>query len=141
MAGWRIGFAVGNATLIARIKSLVDHMTAGVWVGLQRGLTAALTSDQADVAARRAVYAARRDLMVRTLTQAGIPPAPAEGSFFIWWPLPPGVTPESLIADQRVGVAPGQGFGATGQGYARLSLALADEDVALAAQRLATTST
>jgi len=39
-----------------------------------------------------------RDLMVRTLTEAGIPPAPVEGSFFVWWPLPPGVTPESLIA-------------------------------------------
>lgn len=141
MAGWRIGFAVGSPTLIARIKSLVDHMTAGVWVGLQRGLTAALTSDQADVAARRAVYAARRDLVVRALTDAGIPPTPAEGSFFVWWPLPPGVTPESLIAEQRVGVAPGQGFGASGQGYARLSLALADDDVALAAQRLASAAT
>jgi aminotransferase len=137
MAGWRIGFAVGNATLIARVKSLVDHMTAGVWVGLQRGLTAALTSDQRDVAERRAVYAARRDLVVRALTAAGIPPAPVEGSFFAWWPLPPGVTPESLIARQRVGVAPGQGFGATGQGYARLSLAVADSDLALAASRLA----
>jgi aminotransferase len=137
MAGWRIGFAVGNATLIARIKSLVDHMTAGVWVGLQRGLTAALTSDQADVTQRRAIYRRRRDLMVRALTDAGAPPAPVEGSFFVWWPLPDGVTPESLIAEHRVGVAPGQGFGASGHGYARLSLALADEDVALAAQRLA----
>jgi aminotransferase len=137
MAGWRIGFAVGNATLVGRIRSLVDHMTAGVWVGLQRGLTAALTSDQADVAERRVVYERRRDLIVRTLTAAGVPPAPVEGSFFVWWPLPDGVTPESLIARQRVGVAPGQGFGATGQGYARLSLALADADVATAAQRLA----
>jgi L-glutamine---4-(methylsulfanyl)-2-oxobutanoate aminotransferase len=137
MAGWRVGFAVGNATLIARIRALVDHMTAGVWVGLQRGLVAALTSDQSDVVARRAIYAARRDVVVRALTAAGIPPAPVEGSFFVWWPLPPGVTPESLIAQQRVGVAPGQGFGATGAGYARLSLALADEDVALAAGRLA----
>lgn len=141
MAGWRIGFAVGSPALIARIKSLVDHMTAGVWVGLQRGLTAALTSDQSDVAARRAVYAARRDLMVRALTDAGIPPAPAEGSFFVWWPLPQDVTPESLIAQQRVGVAPGQGFGASGQGYARLSLALADEDVQLAASRLSSAGT
>jgi aminotransferase len=141
MAGWRIGFAVGNATLIARIKSLVDHMTAGVWVGLQRGLTAALTSDQADVAARRAVYGRRRDLVVRALTDAGVAPAPVEGSFFVWWPLPAGVTPESLIAEQRVGVAPGQGFGASGQGYARLSLAVADADVELAARRLAATGT
>jgi aminotransferase len=137
MAGWRIGFAVGSAEVVARIKDLVDHLTAGVWTGLQRGLTAALRSDQRDVAQRRAVYQRRRDIVVRALTAAGAPPAPAEGSFFVWWPLPDGVTPEGLIARERVGVAPGQGFGATGAGAARLSLAVADDDLAEAAARLA----
>jgi L-glutamine---4-(methylsulfanyl)-2-oxobutanoate aminotransferase len=137
MAGWRIGFAVGSAELVARIKALVDHLTAGVWTGLQRGLTAALRSDQADVAQRRAVYQRRRDIVVRALAAAGAPPAPAEGSFFVWWPLPDGVTAESLIARQRVGVAPGQGFGAGGAGAARLSLAVSDDDLAEAAARLA----
>lgn len=137
MAGWRVGFAVGSPELVARVKTLVDHLTAGVWTGLQRGLAAALRSDQADVAQRRAVYERRRDLVVRALTDAGAPPAPAEGSFFVWWPLPTGVTPEALIADARVGVAPGQGFGANGAGYARLSLAVADGDLAEAVARLA----
>jgi aminotransferase len=137
MAGWRVGFAVGNATLIGRIQELVDHLTAGVWTGLQRGLAAALRSDQADVAQRRAIYERRRDVLVRALTDAGAPPAPAQGSFFIWWPLPAGVTPESLIAEARVGVAPGEGFGANGAGYARLSLAVADDELAEAAARLA----
>jgi aminotransferase len=137
MAGWRVGFAVGNATLIGRIQELVDHLTAGVWTGLQRGLAAALRSDQADVAQRRAIYERRRDVLVRALTDAGAPPAPAQGSFFVWWPLPAGVTPESLIAEARVGVAPGEGFGANGAGYARLSLAVADDELAEAAARLA----
>ncbi|WCB93991.1 Transaminase BacF [Baekduia alba] len=141
MAGWRIGFAVGNPTLVARIQDLVDHLTAGVWTGLQRGLAAALRSDQADVTERRAVYARRRDVVVRTLTAAGAPPAPAEGSFFVWWPLPGGVTPESLIAQARVGVAPGQGFGGGGAGYARLSLAVADDELAEAVARLAAAGT
>jgi aminotransferase len=137
MAGWRIGFAVGSPELIARIQTLLDHLTAGVWTGLQRGLAVALRSDQADVAQRRAVYARRRDVVVRTLTSAGAPPAPAEGSFFVWWPLAEGVTPEGLIARARVGVAPGQGFGAQGAGWARLSLAVPDDDLAEAAARLA----
>jgi aminotransferase len=141
MAGWRIGFAVGSPTLVARIQNLVDHLTAGVWTGLQRGLAAALRSDQADVAERRAIYARRRDLVVRTLTAAGAPPAPAQGSFFVWWPLPDGVTPETLIAQARVGVAPGQGFGTNGAGYARLSLAVGDDDLAEAARRLAVAAT
>jgi aminotransferase len=137
MAGWRIGFAVGAAPLIARIQQLLDHLAAGVWTGLQRGLAAALRSDQADVVARREVYGARRDLLVGVLTAAGAPPAPAEGSFFVWWPLPSGVTPDGLIAEARVGVAPGEGFGACGAGWARLSLAVPDAELAEAAQRLA----
>jgi aminotransferase len=137
MAGWRVGFAVGAPTLIARLQTLLDHATAGVWTGIQRGLAAALTSDQADVAARRATYERRRDLLVSALTSAGAPTAPAQGSFFVWWKLPPGVTPERLIAEQRVGVAPGEGFGAEGAGWARLSLALPDATLAEAATRLA----
>jgi aminotransferase len=137
MAGWRIGFAVGAAELVGRIQTLLDHVAAGVWTGLQRGLAAALRSDQADVAQRRATYERRRDVLVRALTAAGAPPAPAEGSFFVWWPLPDGVTPERLIAQARVGVAPGQGFGAAGAGWARLSLAVCDDDLAEAARRLA----
>jgi aminotransferase len=137
MAGWRVGFAVGSATLIARIQTLMDHIAAGVWTGVQRGLAAALRSDQADVAARRAIYRARRDLLVDALTAAGAPPAPAQGSFFVWWPLPDGLTATRLIAEARVGVAPGEGFGAQGAGWVRLSLAVADGELVEAAQRLA----
>ncbi|HWH94192.1 MAG TPA: aminotransferase class I/II-fold pyridoxal phosphate-dependent enzyme [Baekduia sp.] len=137
MAGWRIGFAVGSATLVARIQTLLDHLAAGVWTGLQRGLAAALRSDQSDVARRRAVYQRRRDIVVGALTSAGAPPAPAEGSFFVWWPLPAGITPTGLMADARVGVAPGRGFGAQGEGWARLSLAVPDAELAEAARRLA----
>ena len=140
MAGWRVGFAVGAPTLIARIQTLLDHMTAGVWTGIQRGLAAALTSDQADVAERRAIYERRRDLLTGALAEAGAPTAPAQGSFFVWWKLPPGVTPEGLIAEHRVGVAPGEGFGAGGAGWARLTLALPDDVLTEAARRLAIAS-
>jgi aminotransferase len=76
MAGWRVGFAVGSAELVARIQMLLDHIAAGVFTGVQRGLTAALRSDQTDVGARREIYRARRDLLVGALTAAGAPPAP-----------------------------------------------------------------
>jgi aminotransferase len=137
MAGWRVGFTVGSATLVARIQTLMDHIAAGVWTGVQRGLAAALRSDQADVAARRAIYWARRDLLVDALTAAGAAPAPAQGSFFVWWPLPDGLTAAALITETRVGVAPGEGFGAQGAGWVRLSLAVADDELAEAARRLA----
>lgn len=131
MAGWRIGFAVGNAAVVGRIKTLMDHMAAGVWTGLQRGLEAALRSDQSDVRERHEVYRRRRDLLVERL---GVT-AP-EGSFYAWWRLPDGWDAGRLIDEARVGVAPGAGFGSRGAGWARLSLATADEDVAQAAQRL-----
>ncbi|MDX6715455.1 MAG: L-glutamine---4-(methylsulfanyl)-2-oxobutanoate aminotransferase [Baekduia sp.] len=137
MAGWRIGFAVGSPALVARIQELIDHTTAGVFTALQRGLAAALRSDQADVAERREVYRGRRDALVDTLAAAGADLAPAAGSFFVWWRLPPGLTPQRLIDEARVGVAPGEGFGARGAGWARLSLATPDADLVEAADRLA----
>ncbi len=137
MAGWRIGFAVGGAEVIGRIQTLVDHLTAGVWVGLQRGLQAALEGDQAHVAARRELYRARRDRLVAALRGAGAEVEEPQGTFYAWWRLPEGLTAERLIAERRVGVAAGEGFGARGAGFARLSLALPDDELDEALGRLA----
>ena len=132
IAGWRIGFLVGAETVVRRIQTLIDHMTAGVWSGLQRGLEAALSGDQASVDERRAVYERR----ARLLTDAVPGLAAPEGTFYAWWRLPDGLTAERLLTEHRVAVAPGEGFGAQGRGWARLSLAIPDDDVAEAAERL-----
>ena len=137
MAGWRIGFAVGAAELIGRIKLLLDHLHAGVFTALQRGLLAALLGDQEHVVRRREVYRLRRDALVVALRAAGAEIDPPQGTFYAWWRLPAGLTPERLIAEARVAVAPGEGFGFNGVGRVRLSLAVADADVAEGAQRLA----
>jgi aspartate/methionine/tyrosine aminotransferase len=63
-------------------------------------------------------------------------PAP-EGTFYAWWPLPEGLSAHRLLTEHRVAVAPGEGFGSRGAGYARLSLALSDEDLEEGADRLA----
>jgi aminotransferase len=60
-----------------------------------------------------------------------------EGTFYAWWRLPDGLTPERLLEQARVAVAPGEGFGARGAGYARLSLAVGDDDLAEGVARLA----
>jgi aminotransferase len=124
MAGWRVGFAVGNAELVGRIRELLDHIAAGVPVALQYGLVAALGGDQDHVRARFEVYRRRRDVLV-----AGLGLEPPQGTFYAWWRLPDGVTAEGLLASHRVAVAPGEGFGARGAGYARLSLAVDDADL------------
>jgi L-glutamine---4-(methylsulfanyl)-2-oxobutanoate aminotransferase len=137
MAGWRIGFAVGAAEMIERIKLLVDHATAGVFSGIQRGLAVALRGDQADVDERREVYRRRRDTLVSALRGAGAEIDAPEGTFYAWWRPPEGLTAERLLREHRIGVAPGEGFGARGAGWVRLSYALADADLEEGARRLA----
>ena len=137
MAGWRIGFLVGNAEVVERVNTLIDHATAGVWTGLQRGLEAALDGDQSLVDVRRATYQRRRDLLVGRLRDAGAEIETPEGTFYVWWRLPAGLTVERLVDEHRLGVADGIGFGERGAGWTRLSLALPDEDVEEAADRLA----
>jgi L-glutamine---4-(methylsulfanyl)-2-oxobutanoate aminotransferase len=132
MAGWRVGFAVGNAEVVGRIRVLLDHLHAGVPVALQLGLVAALSGDQSHVADRFEVYRRRRDVLVE-----GLGLQAPEGTFYAWWRLPGGLTPERLLERARVAVAPGEGFGARGAGYARLSLAVGDDDLAEGVARLA----
>jgi aminotransferase len=132
MAGWRVGFAVGNAEVVGRIRVLLDHLHAGVPVALQLGLVAALSGDQSHVADRFEVYRRRRDVLVQ-----GLGLQAPEGTFYAWWRLPGGLTPERLLEQARVAVAPGEGFGARGAGYARLSLAVGNDDLAEGVARLA----
>jgi len=134
MAGWRLGFAVGNAELVARIEDLQNHVFAGVFAPVQEAGVAALTGPQESVEERRAIYERRRDRVVATL--AGLD-ARSEGTFFVWFRLPDGTSCEHLLEDHRVALAPGEGFGDRGHGWARLSLAVSDETLDRGLQRLA----
>jgi L-glutamine---4-(methylsulfanyl)-2-oxobutanoate aminotransferase len=133
MAGWRLGFAVGNTELVRRIELLQDHIFAGIFRPVQQAGIAALTGPQESVEERRATYQARRD---RALTALAGLEAQSEGTFFVWFRLPADVTVEQLLAEHRVALAPGEGFGARGSGWARLSLAVTDEVLDLGLERL-----
>lgn len=132
MAGWRLGFAIGNAELVARIEDLQNHVFAGVFMAVQEAGVAALTGPQESVEERRVLYERRRDRVVDAL-----PGARSEGTFFVWLELPDGVTCERLLEEQRVALAPGEGFGERGRGRARLSLATPDDRLDLGLERLA----
>jgi aminotransferase len=132
MAGWRLGFVVGNAEIVERINLLQDHNRAGVFRAVQEAGIAALTGPQESVAERRDRYAARRDRVLAALPI----PAVSQGTFYVWIELPDGVTAEALLAEHRLALAPGEGFGARGSGWARISLAVTDEVFELGLERL-----
>jgi aminotransferase len=133
MAGWRLGFAVGSPELVARIETLQNHQFAGVFMPVQHAGVAALTGPQESVEERRATYERRRN---RALDALGATEAHSEGTFFVWFRLPNGLTPELLLEEHRVAVAPGEGFGTRGAGWARLSLATPDDRLELGLERL-----
>ena len=133
MAGWRIGFVVGNAEIVERVRWLQEHVRAGIFVGLQQAAIAALRGPQDTVEERRALYEARRGRVVAAL--GSLEPR-CEGTFFAWLRLPDGWTCERLLDETRVALAPGEGFGARGAGRARLSLATSDEALDVGLERL-----
>jgi aminotransferase len=132
MAGWRIGFVVGNAEIVERINLFNDHTRTGMFAPLQIATIAALEGPQDSVVERVAAYERRRDLIAAALPE----PPVCEGTFFMWVRLPGGLTAERLLAEERIAVAPGEGFGPSGAGWVRLSLAVSDETAQLAAERL-----
>ncbi|MFL6007142.1 MAG: aminotransferase class I/II-fold pyridoxal phosphate-dependent enzyme [Gaiellaceae bacterium] len=134
MAGWRLGFVVGNEELVARMTTLQDHVRAGIFAPIQQAGIAALTGPQDSVTARVRLYEQRRG---RVLAVAGDLAAPCEGTFYVWMRLPAGMTHERLLDEHRVVVAPGEGFGPSGKGWARLSLATPDDVLDLGLERLA----
>jgi len=129
MAGWRIGFAVGNARLIdalGRVKSYLDY---GAFTPIQAAACAALNGPQDIVEANRQLYKKRRDVLVESFGRAGwdIPPPPA--SMFAWAPIPERFHnigamefSKKLLTEAQVAVAPGVGFGEQGEGYVRIAL-------------------
>src|SRR3546814_13040020 len=102
MAGWRIGFAVGNRTLIhalTRVKSYLDY---GAFTPVQAAACAAINGPQDIVAANRALYKARRDVLVECFGRAGWDITPPEASMFAWTPIPEAQSEESRVGKKCV---------------------------------------
>ena len=129
MPGWRMGFAAGNEKLIgalARIKSYLDY---GAFTPIQVAAAAALNGPGSIVDEIRAVYKSRRDVLVKSMAQAGWDiPAP-EASMFAWAPVPERFREagsmefaKQLLTHAKVAVSPGIGFGEYGEGYVRVAL-------------------
>ncbi|CDN45643.1 pyridoxal phosphate-dependent aminotransferase [Paenibacillus sp. P22] len=131
MAGWRVGFALGNRTVVELINTIQDHYYCSLFGGIQEAASAALTGSQQSVAELNALYQSRREAVFSALDEIGWKAARPGGSFFCWLPVPDGHTSESfadlLLEQADVVVAPGIGFGTHGEGYVRLGLLSSEE--------------
>ena len=140
MAGWRIGFAAGNAQIIEGINSLQDHLYVSVFPAVQRAAEAALAGDQACVAELSALYERRRNTFMSACSKIGWKGEAPAGSFFAWMPVAAGFTSESfadyLLEKANVAVAPGNGFGEFGEGYVRIGLLVDEPRLEEAAERI-----
>jgi alanine-synthesizing transaminase len=129
MAGWRIGFAVGNKKLIAALARVKSYLDYGAFTSVQVAATAALNGPQGCIEEMRQRYKGRREVLIQGLAQAGWPvPAPA-ASMFAWAPIPQRFNnlgsvefAKLLLSEAKVAVAPGLGFGEYGEGFVRIAL-------------------
>jgi len=133
MAGWRIGFVLGNADIVERINELSDHARVGIFTPLQEAAIAALEGPQDSVEERRAAYERRRDALAAALPE----PPVCEGTFYVWLRLPESLSVDRILTEHFVALAPGEGFGPSGKGWARVSLAVTDETLERGIERLA----
>ncbi|MGJ9460550.1 pyridoxal phosphate-dependent aminotransferase [Oceanobacillus sp. CF4.6] len=130
MAGWRVGFAVGNAKMIEAINLLQDHLFVSIFPALQHAAATALSSSQECVDELVNLYEGRRNTLINECNRIGWKVNAPKGSFFAWLPIPEGFQSEEfadyLLAKADVAVAAGNGFGTFGEGYVRIGL-LVDE--------------
>ena len=132
MAGWRVGFVLGNMEIVERINLYNDHARVGIFLPVQYASIAALNGPQDSVAERTAVYERRCRVVAESL---GV--QRSEGTYYSWFRLPEGLTAEQLLLDHRVAVAPGEGFGPSGARYARISVSVPDDVLETGLARLA----
>jgi alanine-synthesizing transaminase len=141
MAGWRIGFAVGNERLLAALARVKSYLDYGAYTPVQVAAAAALNGPDDCIAEMRSIYKKRRDVMVESFAQAGWNiPAP-QASMFAWVPIPEKFRhlgslefSKLLIEKADVAVAPGIGFGEHGDEYLRLALVENEQRIRQAAR-------
>ncbi len=143
MPGWRMGFAVGNERLIAALTRVKSYLDYGAFTPIQVAAAAALNGPQDCVDEIRAVYKARRDCLVESISRAGweIPAPPA--TMFAWVPIPEQFKAlgslefsKLLLEKADVAVSPGIGFGEHGEGYVRIALVENEHRIRQAARNI-----
>ncbi|MCM3090292.1 pyridoxal phosphate-dependent aminotransferase [Cytobacillus sp. AMY 15.2] len=140
MAGWRVGFAAGNASVIAALNLMQDHLYVSLFGAVQEAAAAALSGSQDCVKELNSIYESRRNTLISGLREIGWDVQAPKGSFFAWLKVPESFTSEEfseyLLEKAHIAVAPGNGFGPFGEGFVRVGLLTSEERLREAVERI-----
>ncbi len=143
MAGWRVGFAVGNPHLIAAMTRVKSYLDYGAFTPIQAAACAALNGPQEIVETNRKLYHKRRDVLVESFGRAGWDIPSPRASMFCWAPLPPALAhlgslefTKQLLTHAGVAVAPGVGYGEDGEGFVRIAMVENEQRIRQAARNV-----
>jgi alanine-synthesizing transaminase len=141
MAGWRMGFAVGNERIIAALARVKSYLDYGAFTPVQVAATAALNGPDDCIREMRETYRKRRDTLVESFGRAGWEIPPPEASMFAWVPLPEAFKglgsmqfATLMVEKSGVAVSPGVGFGEHGEGYVRIAMVENEQRIRQAAR-------
>ncbi|MGB3044638.1 MAG: LL-diaminopimelate aminotransferase [Xanthobacteraceae bacterium] len=143
MAGWRMGFAVGNERIIAALARVKSYLDYGAFTPIQVAATAALNGPDDCIREMRETYRKRRDILVESFGRAGWDIPPPSASMFAWAPLPEAFREIGsmqfatlMVEKSGVVVSPGVGFGEHGEGYVRIAMVENEQRIRQAARNV-----
>jgi LL-diaminopimelate aminotransferase len=140
MTGWRIGMAVGNPDIIAAMSKVKENTDSGIFNPIQYAGIHALKHEAKYIDHMLQIYGKRREMVLATLKRLGIAFDPPKGTFYLWVPVPRGMTSlefTNLLFDKAaVVVAAGTAYGKYGEGYIRISLTVSDDRLNEALKRI-----
>ncbi len=140
MTGWRIGMASGNPEILAAMSKVKENTDSGIFNPIQYAGMFALRHESPSIDRMRTIYAERRTLVLKTLKKIGIDFEPPRGTFYLWVPVPAGMTSleftNRLFEKTAVVVASGTAYGQSGEGFSRISLPVPDNRLAEAMARI-----
>ncbi|MCG2814132.1 MAG: LL-diaminopimelate aminotransferase [Thermodesulfovibrionales bacterium] len=140
MTGWRIGFAAGNKDVIAGLGKIKSNLDSGVFQAIQEAAIAAFNTDDSVLSDIRKTYQDRRDALYNGLKGIGFNLIKPKATFYLWAKAPSGFDSSGFVAHllNKAGVliAPGNGFGAPGEGYVRFALTVPVEKIKETVERI-----
>jgi LL-diaminopimelate aminotransferase len=140
MTGWRIGMAMGNRQIIAALCKVKENTDSGIFNAIQYAGITALQKEDGNIPKMLEIYYRRRKLVLETFEKIDLGFKPQKGTFYLWIPVPKGMTAIDfttlLFEKAAVVVAAGTAYGQYGEGFIRISLTVPDKRLAEAMERI-----